>query len=186
MISEATRLFAPRRPRDQPDRPGHHLLRRRPGAGRRRAGASAGAPGADRDAARKVDPLPLRLSQQDHPAPARHHGGASRPGEVHRHAAAARQRTGAEAHEARRVRRHFPQAAGAHPAHHSGRRHPHQLHRGISRRDGRGFRRAVPVRAGRALRQPGRIHLLRRRYQRQLSRWTARWTAARCTIASAG
>ncbi len=31
-----------------------------------------------RDAARKVDPLPVRLSQQGHPEAARYHGRASR------------------------------------------------------------------------------------------------------------
>ena len=52
-------------PRDQPDRPGHHLLRR----GFRTAGRprrSARAPRANRDPAREVDPLPLRLSEQGH------------------------------------------------------------------------------------------------------------------------
>ena len=53
---------------------------------------SAGAPGADRNAAREVDPLPLRLSQQGHAEAARHHRRARCAGEVHRHAAAARQR----------------------------------------------------------------------------------------------
>ena len=38
----------------------------------------AGAAGANRNAARKVDSLPVRLSQQGHPEAARHHGGASR------------------------------------------------------------------------------------------------------------
>ena len=41
-------VFA-RRARDQPDRPGHHLLRRGSGP-ERRPGAAAGAPGADRNA----------------------------------------------------------------------------------------------------------------------------------------
>ena len=53
--------------------------------------------------ARKVDPFPLRLSEQSHPETARHHRRTRRPGQVHRHAAAARQRRRAEAHEARRV-----------------------------------------------------------------------------------
>ena len=37
-----------------------------------------------------------------------------------------------------------------------------------------------------ALRQPGRLRLLRRGHQRQLSRSTAKWTAAPSTTASAG
>ena len=45
VISEATRLFRDGRARDQSDRPGHHLLRRRSWA-EGRPGASAGAPGA--------------------------------------------------------------------------------------------------------------------------------------------
>ena len=48
----------------------------------------------------------------------------------------------AEAHEARRDRRYFPQAARAHPPHHSGRRHPHQHHRRLSRRDRRRISRS--------------------------------------------
>ena len=66
-----------------------------------------------------------------------------------------------------------------------GRGHPHQLHRRISRRDGGGFRGAVPVRGGRAVRQSGRLHLLRRGHQRAASSSTARWMAARSRIASA-
>ena len=64
-------------PRNQPDRPGHHLLRRRFRTPGRPRGA-ARAPGANRNAARKVDPLPLRLPEQSHAAPARHHRGARR------------------------------------------------------------------------------------------------------------
>ena len=55
------------RPRDQPDRAGHHLLRRRPRP-QGRPGAPAGTAGRHRNAARKMGSLPLRLSQQGHPA----------------------------------------------------------------------------------------------------------------------
>ena len=44
----------------------------------------------------------------------------------------------------------LPEADRAHPPHHSGSGHPHQFHRRLPRRDGRGFRRAVPVRGSRA------------------------------------
>ena len=54
--------------------------------------ALLGAPGADRDAAREVGPLPLRLSEQSHAEAARHDRRAPGAGEVHRHAAAACQR----------------------------------------------------------------------------------------------
>ncbi len=50
-----------------------------------------GAAGADRDAAREVDPLSLLLSEPDHAETARHHRRTCRAGEIHRHAAAARQ-----------------------------------------------------------------------------------------------
>ena len=40
----------------------------------------------------RMDPLPLRLPEQDHAAAAGHDGRARGAGEVHRHAAAARQR----------------------------------------------------------------------------------------------
>ena len=54
-----------RRPRDQPDRPGHHGLRRRPRTqGRPRA--TAGAPRPDRNRAREVGAVPLLLPQPHH------------------------------------------------------------------------------------------------------------------------
>ena len=56
---------------------------------------------------------------------------------------------------------------------------------GFPGRDGRRFRDALPVREGRAVRPPGRVLLLRRRHQRQLSNSTAKWMPARSTTASA-
>ncbi len=106
-----------RRARDQPDRPGHHLLRRRLRA-QGRPGATARPPGADRNARTKNGFASCMLSQQSHAEAARHHRRARRAGEIHRHAAAARQRPGVEAHEARRQRRYFPQADRAHPQDH--------------------------------------------------------------------
>ena len=53
---------------------------------------------------------------------------------------------------------------------HDSRRHdPHVDDRRIPRRDGGRFRRAVPVRRGRAVRPAGRVQLLGRRDQRELS-----------------
>ena len=53
------------RPRDQSDRPGHHLLRRRSRT-EGRPGPSAGAAGPDRNAAAEVGSLPVLLSEQGH------------------------------------------------------------------------------------------------------------------------
>ena len=67
VVAEADAAVRAGRARDQPDRPGHDLLRR----GSRhqgRPGAAAGAAGADRDAARKVGPVPLLLSEPHHAA----------------------------------------------------------------------------------------------------------------------
>ena len=89
VVAEATRLFSAGRAGNQPDRPGHHRLWRRPGHPGR-AGAAAGAPGANRDGAREVDPVPVRVSQQGDAEAAGHHRGARCVGEIHRHAAAAR------------------------------------------------------------------------------------------------
>ena len=73
-------------------------------------GDAAGAAGADRDAARKMGPVPLLLSEQSHAEAARYDRRACRAGQVYRHAAAARQRAGAEAYEARGAWRYFPEA----------------------------------------------------------------------------
>ena len=138
------------RARDQPDRPGHHLLRRGPRAQGRPA-AAAGAAGADRNRRTKSGsasstPIPNKVTQKLLDTIAEHAALVKYIDMPLQHASAAR----AEAHEARRLGRHLPEAARAHPPHHSRRRHPHQLHRRLPRRDRRGFRRAVPVRGSRA------------------------------------
>ena len=133
----------------------------------------------------KVDPLPLRLSQQGHAAAARHHRRARRAGEVHRYAAAARQRARPEAHEARRIGRHFPEADRAHPPHHSRRGHPHQLHRGLPRRNRRGFRGAVPVRAKPPDSTTWACSPIPTKTPAPATRSMAKWTAAPSRTASA-
>ena len=67
VIAEAERLARGGRARDHAHRPGHHLLRRGFRA-EGRPGAAAGKAGRHRRAA--LDPVPVRLSQQDHRAPA--------------------------------------------------------------------------------------------------------------------
>ena len=62
VVSEATRLFRTGRARNQSDRPGYDLLRRR-FRPERRIGAIARAPRADRDAAAEVGSFPLRLPE---------------------------------------------------------------------------------------------------------------------------
>ena len=173
------------RPRDQPDRPGHHLLRRgsrpqgRPGrtcspAWRRskrrtKSGSASSTPTPTRSRRNCSTPSPSTPSLVKYIDMPLQHASAD---------VLKRMKRGAS-------RRHLPQADRAHPPHHSRRRHPHQLHRRLPRRDRRRFRRALPVRRGRPVRSPGRVHLLRRRHQRQLSRSTARWTAAPFRTASA-
>ncbi len=80
------------------------------------------------------------------------------------HASAA----GAEADEARSERRYFPEADRTHSRHHSRRCAAHQHDRRLSRRDGRRFRRALPIRESRAVRPAGCFLLFRRGHQRQL------------------
>ncbi len=65
VIAEAIAPVLAGRSRDQSHRPGHHVVRRRP-RNQRRPGAAHGAPGADRDAVRKVDPLLVLLPEPDH------------------------------------------------------------------------------------------------------------------------
>ena len=115
----------------------------------------------DRNAAREMGAVPLLLSEQGDAEAARHDRRARCAGEVHRHAAAARQRLRAEAHEARREWRHFPQADRAHAADHPRRGDPDQHDRRFSGRDRSGFRDAVRVREGRAIRPAGRVLLFR-------------------------
>ncbi len=132
VIAEATRLFAQRRSRDQSDRTGHHVVRRR-SRDQGRAGATDGAAGADRNGAAKMDPVSVLLSEPHHAKAAGHHRRTRGPGEVHRHAAAACQLERAEAHETRLARRFLPEAAGTHSRDHSRRRNSDQHDRGISR-----------------------------------------------------
>jgi hypothetical protein len=85
VISEATRPVFARCSRDQPDRPGHHLLRRGSGSQRRLVDA-ARAPGGDRNRARQVGALPVLLSEQGDPEAAGHDRGTCVAGQIHRHA----------------------------------------------------------------------------------------------------
>ena len=104
-----------------------------------------GAAGADRDRARKVDPVSVLLSEPDHAKAAGHHRRARRVGEIHRHAAAARQRQRAEAHEARIAWRFLPEAAGAHSRDHSRRRDSDQHDRRLSRARPRRISRSCAI-----------------------------------------
>ena len=126
-----------------------------------RPGAAAGAAGADRNAAREVGPVPVRLSEQGHAEAARYHRGARALVKYIdmplQHASAAvlkRMKRGASGDIflklIERIRRTIPGVAIR-----------TSFIVGFPGETDGGFRRAVPVREGRAVRPAGRVLLFR-------------------------
>ena len=131
VVAEAQQLVARGVQRDHPHRPGHHLLRRRPGPQRRPRPAPRRARPHRRPA---LAPLPLRLPQPHHRPTSRHHRQARQHLQIPRPAAPARLARRPQAHEARRQRRDLPQDSGKSPRRRPRNRPPHHFHRRLSRR----------------------------------------------------
>ena len=131
VVAEAQQLVAQRRPGDHSHRPGHHLLRRRPGPERRPRIAPRYA-GKDRRPA--LAALPLCLSQPHHGQAARNHREARQHLQVSRRASSARIARCAQTHEARRGRGYLPQDSRKGSRRRSRNRAAHLLHRRLPRR----------------------------------------------------
>src|SRR5205823_290252 len=124
---------------------------RRPGAIAREAGSSGRI---------ALGALPLCLSQSRDAEIAGHHRGASAAGQLHGYAPATRKPKSAGAHETGRAWRSLLALAGAYAKDHSRGVAADFLYCWVSRRDGKGFCRAVRFRKGGEAGVDGRVRIL--------------------------
>ena len=146
----------PGRRRTEPDLAGHHLVRQGPG-GTGQAGRPACR--AERRGRRALDPGAVQPPRAVHRRADRR---LRRPGtglQLHRYAAAAHIGPHARAHEPRDDLEEDARAHGTDPRPDTGRDAENHLHRGLSGGDGRGFRTALRLRGGDAVRPHGRVHV---------------------------